>query len=94
MKRSLIKWSVITHLNILNDSYFLLITQWCRFKCERGHTSALHEGRVHIFEGLDVCGHSRDPVNAHFINPSLLHLLNALPHNVRHLGILNILSLK
>lgn len=46
MKRSLIKWSVITHLNILNDSYFLLITQWCRFKCERGHTSALHEGRV------------------------------------------------
>lgn len=38
------------------------------------------------FEGLDVCGHSRDPVNAHFINPSLLHLLNALPHNVRHLG--------
>uniref|UniRef100_A0A8C2KXZ5 Uncharacterized protein n=1 Tax=Cyprinus carpio TaxID=7962 RepID=A0A8C2KXZ5_CYPCA len=84
MKRSLIKWSVITHLNILNDSYFLLITL----------ILYIFRSCMSIFEGLDVCGHSRDPVNAHFINPSLLHLLNALPHNVRHLGILNILSLK
>lgn len=40
------------------------------------------------FERLDVCGHSWDSVNAHFINPSLLHLLNALTHDVRHLGAL------
>lgn len=40
------------------------------------------------FEGLNVSGHPWDPVDSHFIDPPLLHFLNALADNVRHLGAL------
>uniref|UniRef100_A0A4W3JAH0 Uncharacterized protein n=1 Tax=Callorhinchus milii TaxID=7868 RepID=A0A4W3JAH0_CALMI len=43
------------------------------------------EGR---FQSLDVGGHTRDPVDSHLLDPSLLHLLDTLPHEVRHLGAL------
>lgn len=40
------------------------------------------------FEGLDISGHPGDPVDSHFVDPPLLHFLNALADDVRHLGAL------
>ena len=40
------------------------------------------------FEGLDISGHAWDPVDSHFVDSPLLHFLDALADNVRHLGAL------
>uniref|UniRef100_A0A8D3BDS3 Uncharacterized protein n=1 Tax=Scophthalmus maximus TaxID=52904 RepID=A0A8D3BDS3_SCOMX len=66
------------------------------YSTRRSKRGYLHGGRVHLiltgvkrcFEGLDVSGHARDPVDSHFVDPPLLHLLNALTDYVRHLGAL------
>uniref|UniRef100_A0A8C5SFV5 Uncharacterized protein n=1 Tax=Laticauda laticaudata TaxID=8630 RepID=A0A8C5SFV5_LATLA len=71
------------------DNYMLQVAKL--FSHIKTYSMDLHPllSFVQLFQSLDICSNSRDPVNAHLFHAPTFNLLHTLAHNIRYLGSLS-----